>query len=66
MDDPKRARSWKRRRKPWDNLKAVEPVPYSTRIYPKILFKKLSRIFAIGYADFFLKHAHIISSSNMF
>jgi len=30
MDDPKRARSWKRRKQPRDNLKAVEPVPYST------------------------------------
>jgi hypothetical protein len=30
QDEPKRARNWKRRRKPWDNLKAVEPVHYST------------------------------------
>ncbi|MBI3359046.1 MAG: hypothetical protein HY037_05670 [Nitrospirae bacterium] len=31
MDNPKRARSWKRRIQPRVGLKAVEPVPYSTR-----------------------------------
>ncbi len=33
MDNPKRARSWKRRIQPRVNLRIVEPVLYSTFFY---------------------------------
>jgi hypothetical protein len=35
MDNPKRARSWKRQIQPRVGLKTVEPVPYST-LKPKL------------------------------
>jgi len=44
MDDPKRARSWKRRIQPRDNLKAVEPVPYSTRNFTPIFLQCFDKL----------------------
>ncbi len=38
MDNPKRARSWKRRIQPRVDLRVVEPVLYSTRKFPPLAF----------------------------
>jgi hypothetical protein len=45
MENPKRARSWKRRLRPRVNLKNDVPVLYSTRCCPleEILDRKLAR-----------------------